>query len=243
MKKLEYPSFKLERNGKFQVKGLQKTSLVDFPPYVSCTLFVSRCNFRCGFCHNADLVMDSLDDIPEDEIFAFLEKRKKVLDGVCISGGEPLLNEDIINLIKNIKKLDYKVKVDTNGTNPDLLKKLIDSKLVDYIAMDIKSSLDSYDKAAGVKVDKSKIKASVNILMEDNVDYEFRMTTVPNLHSSEEYSKIGNWLKGAKKFIIQQFRNDKCLDKSFEKIKPYSKKELEEFKGILEKDISKVIVR
>ena len=227
------------------IKGLQKTTLVDFPPYVACTLFISSCNFRCNFCQNPELVNDSKDikEISEQEIFDFLDKRNNVLDAVCITGGEPLLYKNLKNFIGQIKEHGFKVKLDTNGTIPSLLKELVDEGLVDYVAMDIKTSLDGYDKAAGVKVDKEKIKESVKLLMENKVDYEFRMTVVPGLVDKEDIEKIGEWLKGADKFFIQQFRNKSCLDKSFEKIKPFSEDKLKEFKEVLDKHIDKVEVR
>src|SRR3989338_3543069 len=141
------------------IKGLQKTTLVDFPTYIASTIFISSCNFKCGFCYNVDLVNDQkkLPIISEEEILQFLEKRKNVLDGVCITGGEPTLYKNLKNFIKKIKEIGYKIKLDTNGTNPLLLKELIDEKLVDYVAMDIKSSKEKYNKAAGVPVDMKKV--------------------------------------------------------------------------------------
>ena len=220
-----------------QIKGLQKASLIDYEPYTACVVFLAGCNFRCGFCQNPDLIIevDKTQSISEEEFFDFLRKRKKWLEGVCITGGEPCINEDLPDFIKKIKKESYKVKLDTNGANPLMIKKLIDDKLIDYVAMDIKGSLDKYDQIARVNVDKEKIKESVKLLIEGKVDYEFRMTVVPGLHEKEDFENIGAWLKGAKKFFIQQFRNKTCLDKSFEKVKAFSKEKLNRFKEILEK--------
>lgn len=159
------------------------------------------------------------------------------------TGGEPCLYEELPDFIRKIKELGYKVKLDTNGSKPLMLKRLIDSGLIDYIAMDIKGGLDGYYNAANVKVDKEKIKDSVKLIMESKVDYEFRMTVVPTLHKKEDFKKIGEWLKGAKRFFIQQFSNKVCLDKGFEKIKPFSNSELEEFRGVLEKYVNKVEIR
>jgi len=228
---------------KLEIKGLQKTSLIDYSPYTSCVVFLAGCDFRCPFCQNPDLVLnpEKLDTIKKEDFFEFLKKRKKWLDGACITGGEPTLYKELPEFIKQIKDLGYKLKLDTNGNNPDMLKELV--KLADYVAMDIKSSLEKYDESAGVKVDIEKIKKSVEIIKNSGIDWEFRMTVVPALHSQEDFEKIGKWLKGAKRFFLQQFSNKICLDKSFEKITPFSKEDLEEFKVILSKYISKVEVR
>jgi len=227
------------------IKGLQKTSLIDYSPYTSCVVFVSGCNFRCGFCQNPDLLVEvsKMPSISEKELFSFLEKRKKWLDGVCITGGEPCLYDELLGFVKEVKDFGYKVKLDTNGTNPAMLKELIDGGLVDYIAMDIKGSLDRYDEASGVSVDKGKIKESVKLLMDSGVEHEFRMTCVPGLVVKDDFVKIGEWLKGANKFFIQQFRNKTCLDTSFEKIEPFSSDELEEFKAVLDKYVDNVEIR
>ncbi len=228
---------------KLEIKGLQKTSLIDYSPYTSCVVFLAGCDFRCPFCQNPDLVLnpEKLDTIKKEDFFEFLKKRKKWLDGACITGGEPTLYKELPEFIKQIKDLGYKLKLDTNGNNPDMLKELV--KLADYVAMDIKSSLEKYDESAGVKVDIEKIKKSVEIIKNSGIDWEFRMTVVPALHSQEDFEKIGKWLKGAKRFFLQQFSNKICLDKSFEKITPFSKEDMEEFKVILSKYISKVEVR
>ena len=227
------------------IKGLQKTSLIDYDPYTSCIVFVSGCNFRCGFCQNPGLLVEvsKLPTIPEEEFFSFLVERKKWLDGVVISGGEPCLYEELPLFIKKVKELGYKIKLDTNGTNPAMIKELIDGGLVDYVAMDIKGSLDKYDSVADVLVDKDKIKESVELLINSGVGYEFRMTCVPGLVVKEDFVKIGEWLKGAKKFFIQQFRNKSCLDSGFEKIEPFSNDELKGFKSVLEKYVDKVEIR
>ena len=218
-----------------QIKGLQKMSLADYSPYTSCVVFLSGCNFRCGFCHNPDLLVeiDKTPTIPEDSFFSFLEKRKKWLDGVVITGGEPCLYEELPDFIKKIKEMGYKVKLYTNGTKPEMVKGLINGGLIDSVSMDIKGSLENYDKAANVKVDKDKINESVKVIMGSNIDNEFRMTCVPKLVSKEDFKNIGEWLKGCKRFYIQQFSNKVCLDSSFEKIEPFSNEELREFKGIL----------
>lgn len=228
-----------------QIKGLQKISLIDYAPYTSCVLFIAGCNFKCPFCQNPELVLNNgrLKTIKESEVLEFLKKRKKWLDGVCITGGEPCLYDELPELIRKIKKIGYKVKLDTNGTNPLMLKELIDKKLVDYIAMDIKGPLERYSEIANAKVDNEKIEESAKILVKSGVDYEFRMTITPKLISENDLIKTGKWLKGGRRFFIQQFSNKICLDKSYEKETPYSKEKLIEFKKMLEHYFEEVGVR
>ncbi|MBO7250276.1 MAG: anaerobic ribonucleoside-triphosphate reductase activating protein [Clostridia bacterium] len=189
------------------IKGLQKTTLLDFPGKVACTVFTAGCNFRCPFCHNASLVLspDLSDQISEDEFFAFLTKRKNILDGVCITGGEPLLQKDIESFIEKIKDIGLAVKLDTNGAYPERLRSIIDKKLVDYVAMDIKNSKEKYALTAGAHVDIDKITESVEILKSSDVSYEFRTTVVRELHSPEDMKSIGEWIAGASKYFLQSF--------------------------------------
>lgn len=228
-----------------EIKGLQKTSLIDYAPYTSCVVFLGGCSFRCPFCQNPDLVLspEKLETIKQDDLFEFLRKRKKWLDGVCITGGEPTIHEELPEFIKKIKELGYTVKLDTNGHDPAILKELIDKKLIDYAAMDIKNSLQKYNESSGVKVDIEKIKESADIIRNSGIDYEFRMTLVPKLHEKDDLEKIGRWLKGAKRFFLQQFSNKICLDRRFEKIAPFSKDELEDFQAILRKHIPNAEIR
>ena len=189
------------------IKGLQKTTLLDFPGKVACTVFTAGCNFRCPFCHNASLVIspNTSEVLSEEEIFAFLKKRRGILDGVCITGGEPLLQRDIEVFIQKIRDLGLAVKLDTNGAYPERLKSIIDRALVDYVAMDIKNSKEKYALTAGADVDIEKISESVEILMSSDVDYEFRTTVVRELHSPEDINAIGKWIRGAKKYFLQSF--------------------------------------
>ena len=225
------------------IKGLQKTSLIDYPGKVSCVVFVGGCNFRCPFCHNPDLVEEiSLPDIEEADILDFLEKRKKWLDAVVISGGEPTLYPELIDFVRKVKELGYLVKIDTNGTNPRLLKELME--IVDYVAMDIKASRESYEKVTLVTVAIEKIDESVDILKNSNITYEFRTTVVPGLFDEKEAERIGEWLEGAKLYMLQQFNPKKdMVDNSFKGVLPFEKDELERFKKIVEKNIGKVDVR
>ena len=217
------------------IKGIQKTSFVDFEPHTVTTVFTGGCNFRCPFCHNPTLVrsFENLPAIPDEEVVDFLVSRKKWLDGICITGGEPLIySKELPAFIKKVKEKmgnKFLVKLDTNGANPELLKELIDKKLVDYVAMDYKAPLKKYDKAAGVKVDVMKITKSVNVLFNSKVDYEFRATILPKLHSKEDVVQMAKELSGGKVFYLQKFQsNVPLLDKSFEGLPCFSEEELKE---------------
>lgn len=188
------------------IGGFQKMTVLDFPGKIACIIFTQGCNFKCPFCHNGGLVLDQNDMISQDEIFSYLNKRKGILDGVCISGGEPLLQKDIFDFMKKIKDMGFLIKLDTNGYLPDRLKLAIDSGLVDYVAMDIKNSKEKYEKTTDCHdLDISKIEKSVEILMNSSIDYEFRTTVVKELHEIVDFINIGEWIKGAKKYYIQSF--------------------------------------
>ena len=211
------------------IKGLQRHTLIDYPGKIACVVFTFGCNFRCGYCHNPELIVDDgRPEISQQEVLDFLKERVGFLDGVVISGGEPTLNGDLPNFISKIKQMGFSVKLDTNGTNPKMLKELMDRNLLDYIAMDIKGPLEDYDKIANVKVDIDKIKKSVDIVKNFR-DYEFRTTAVPELFDTNIARKIGEWLDGSKRFYLQQFRGIKNLDKSFNGKSSFSKNDLEEF--------------
>lgn len=188
-----------------KIQAIQKLTLLDFPGRVACTVFTVGCNLRCPFCHNASLVRGGDGNfLTEDEVFSFLAKRKGVLDGVCITGGEPLINEEIGAFTEKIRALDYSVKLDTNGTFPDRLEALISDGLLDYIAMDIKSSPDTYDTLCGAAVDMEKIKKSVALIKSCGIPHEFRTTAVKGLHTPEDFEKIGIWL-GGEPYFLQAF--------------------------------------
>ncbi|MCQ2441218.1 MAG: anaerobic ribonucleoside-triphosphate reductase activating protein [Clostridia bacterium] len=190
------------------IQGFQKMTLLDYPQRVACTVFTGGCNFRCPFCHNASLVTDInlKSAFSEDEILDFLKKRQGVLDGVCITGGEPLLQPDIKQFIIKIKSLGYKVKLDTNGSFPEKLKELIDEKLIDYVAMDIKNAKEKYPITAGITKDiMPSIEKSVKILLENRVEYEFRTTVTAQHHTVEDIENIAKWINGAKKYFLQGF--------------------------------------
>ncbi|MBU4202576.1 MAG: anaerobic ribonucleoside-triphosphate reductase activating protein [Acidobacteria bacterium] len=207
-----------------EIKGIEKFAPKDFPGFVSATFFVGGCNFRCPFCHNADLVIrpDSLADFPMDYVLAFLDSRAGWLEGICITGGEPLLHADIDVLLQVIKDRDLLVKIDTNGTAPDLLNRLIAGRLVDHIAMDIKSTPEKYEKAAGVAVDMKTIRRCIDIILESGLPHTFRTTAVPGLVHKEDIAAIAELLKGARVFQLQQFYPEGALDAAYRKMEPYT---------------------
>ncbi|HAF07543.1 MAG: anaerobic ribonucleoside-triphosphate reductase activating protein [bacterium] len=219
-----------------QVKGFQGITTLDYPDKVSSTIFLAGCNFRCPFCHNKELVddFDSLQTITEERLFSLIDERKNFIEGISITGGEPLLSEDIIGFISNLReKFKLPVKVDTNGYNPQILKKLLSENLIDYVAMDIKTSPSKYVVACGVNIDFERIKSSVEILLNSKIDYEFRTTIVPQLVTLEDVREIGVLITGAKKYVIQQFRNWKTLNDDFTGVVPYKPEELKKFRDIM----------
>lgn len=186
--------------------GLQKLTLLDFPGHVACTVFTPGCNFRCPFCHNTPLVTGTADpEYPLEEFFRFLQKRQGILDGVAITGGEPLLHADIDGFIRRIRELGFAVKLDTNGAFPDRLNALLSEGLVDYVAMDIKNSPEKYERTAGASGILPAVQKSAALLMENRVPYEFRTTLVDELHEPEDFEAIGKWLKGTEHYFIQSF--------------------------------------
>lgn len=190
------------------IHGIQKLTLVDFPGHPASILFSGNCNFRCPFCQNAPLVLASSDEpmLDNDEIFSFLNKRKKMLEGIVVTGGEPTINKDLIPFLSSLKDLGYLVKLDTNGYMPDVLRKAVESGSVDYVAMDIKTSLDEYPRLCGVEdIDVSRIKESIDFLMTGAVDYEFRTTVVEPLHHKENFEKIGEMTKNCRRYFLQSF--------------------------------------
>ena len=188
------------------ISGLQKMTLLDYPGKVACTVFLQCCNFRCPFCHNSDLLGGNADPfMTMEEFLNFLKKRTGLLDAVCVSGGEPTLQKDLPDLLKGIKALGYSVKLDTNGSRPEVLKALVSDGLVDYVAMDIKNSPEKYALTAGADVDMDAIRESIEFLMSGAVDYEFRTTVVRELHTTEDIESAAKWIKGAKRYYLQNF--------------------------------------
>lgn len=191
-----------------KICGIQKVTLLDFPGHVACTIFLGGCNFNCPYCHNSSLIRSNLADevLTIEELYEYLNRRKGLLDGVAITGGEPLLHNEIVDLIKSIKDLGYKIKLDTNGSFPEKLKHLLDEKLVDYVAMDIKNTLEKYPLTIGCNTDISKVKESIKILMNSDIEYEFRTTVVKDYHEIADFHKIGEMIKNAKRYFIQSYK-------------------------------------
>ena len=190
-----------------EIKALQKTTLLDFPSKVACTVFTGGCNFRCPFCHNASLVIapDQIPPYDTEEFFSFINKRKGILDGVCITGGEPLLSRDIFQFVERIKNTGLAVKLDTNGSNPTALRSLIEAGLIDYVAMDIKNSREKYAETCGLPTFPKGVSESVDYIMSCGVEYEFRTTLVKELHTVSDMEDIGKWITGAKRYFLQSF--------------------------------------
>jgi len=190
-----------------KLHGLQKMTLLDFPGHVACTVFLGGCDFRCPFCHNFELIDGTAEPIMDDtELFKFLESRKGLIDGVAITGGEPCLHRDLPELIRNIRKIGYPVKLDTNGYHPEMLKSILDEGLVEYVAMDIKNSEEKYDITCGIDgLDMNKIKESINILINSGIEYEFRTTVIKEFHEKDDFVKICEMIKGAKRYFLQRF--------------------------------------
>ena len=190
-----------------KLHGIQKMTLLDFPGVVSCTIFLGGCDFRCPFCHNFELIDGTAQPVmDDDELIAFLKSRKALLDGVAITGGEPCLHPDLPELMRRIRAEGYKVKLDTNGYHPERLKSILEEGLADYVAMDIKNSEEKYALTCGVDtIDMDKIRQSISLLMNGSTDYEFRTTVIHEFHEDEDFRKMGEWIKGAKRYFLQRF--------------------------------------
>lgn len=193
------------------IAGLQKTTLLDYPGKVACTVFLSGCNFACPFCQNWEIVTGTGEDIPTEKFFSFLKKRRGVLDGVCVTGGEPLINQDIGGFLSDIKALGYSVKLDTNGAYPDKLEALVNGKLVDTVAMDVKNCKSMYAATAGVNVDLDKISESVSFLINGDADYELRTTVIDEMHDEDKMTELAKWIKGAKRYFLQNFKDSDAV--------------------------------
>lgn len=229
------------------IRGLLKTTLLDYPGHVAATIFLGGCNFRCPFCHNMDIVETGKNYYSEEEIFGFINKRKGILDGICITGGEPTLYSELPDFIRKIKETGLLVKLDTNGTNCQMLNSLIKDGLIDYVAMDIKSSMDGYETVAGIENSVGKdvllkdVIKSIEILKNSCIDYEFRTTVVSEYHNMEVMNEIGKMIKGAKKYYLQAFTDSEYVpDHS---LNAPSKEKLEEYRELLIKYVEIVEIR
>ena len=227
-----------------KILGMEKLSLVDFDNHIAATVFTGGCNFRCPYCHNAPLVLDPAGQgaLSEEYIFDYLKKRKGVLQGVAITGGEPTLMPDLKEFILKVRDLGYEVKLDSNGTRPDVLATFIEEKIVDYIAMDIKNSKERYAETVDVEnFDLSPVEESVKLLKKGNVEYEFRTTLVKEFISADDIRGIADWLAGAKRYFLQHFKDSgNCIREDLHEV---DEKTAEEWKTIAEKKIARVALR
>lgn len=226
------------------IGGLQKSTLLDFPDKISTIVFMQGCNFRCGYCHNPELCQRIAEPVLTVPAFLeFLSTRQGKLDGVVISGGEPTIQEDLPNFIKKIKKLGFAVKLDTNGSNPDMLEQIIKDNLADYVAMDIKAPLEKYETITNTKVNKKKILNSISLLINSEIDYEFRTTIVRSQLMPKDFIKIGDLIQGGKRYYLQKFKASKTIDKNFMQAKTYSDEELLVLAEELRLKINEVLIR
>lgn len=227
-----------------EIHGFLKTTLLDYPGRVACTVFFGGCNFRCPYCHNGDLVLSpkSLPLIPKEEVISHLEKRQGILDGVCITGGEPTLQPDLTVFLAEIKDLGYKIKLDTNGSRPEILKSLWEKGLIDYVAMDIKHAPEHYSDICNLPdFSMEPIRESVSFLLEGHFPYEFRTTVVRELHEKEDFEQIGAWIAGADAYYLQAYReSEQVIHPVFSS---YTKEELEEIRSLLKNYLSHVEIR
>lgn len=227
-----------------QICGLNKLTLLDYPEHVAATVFLGHCQFRCPFCQNGGLVLhpEAEETLSREEVLAFLKKRSAVLEGVCITGGEPSLAPDLEDFIREIRALGYKIKLDTNGYRPEVLKDLAGKGLLDYVAMDIKSSLSGYAEASGVpNICLDRIEESVDFLLHGSLPFEFRTTVVEELHSEKEIREIGDWLKGAPAYFLQVYQDSEQVLTDW--CSAPSKEKLDAFVSILKETIPKVEIR
>jgi pyruvate formate lyase activating enzyme len=227
------------------IKGLERMSVIDYPGKTCCIVFLAQCNFRCPYCHNPDLIKGpgKLPDVKEGEVLELLRERRKWLDGVCITGGEPCIHKGLPDFIRRVKKEGFLVKLDTNGTNPEMVEGLLKEGLLDYVAMDVKAPPEKYSEVAGVEVDLDKVRKTAGIIMESGIDYEFRTTVLPRFFGKEDIEGIGRWLKGARRYFLQGFRNKNTLDRGFGKEAAFSEGELEELADVARKHFKEVGVR
>ncbi len=220
----------------FPIVGIQKLSVIDYPGKLCATLFTPSCNFRCPYCYNVDLIInpDKMTRIPEQNIVDFLHHRIGFLDGVCITGGEPTLHQGLPDFLYKIKSIGSLVKLDTNGSQPDMIRILLDCDLLDYVAMDIKAPLDKYPETVNYNINPATIEETINMLRQSNIDHEFRTTVVPGLTPFEDIVEIARTLAGSKLYVLQQFKPGKTLCPEYKDIQPYSEAEMKRLRGLVE---------
>jgi len=217
---------------KVNIKGVLKSSLIDWPGKICSVIFLAKCNFKCPYCHNRDLVGEAwhIKSIEKEKLYDYLKRKKNWIDGVCITGGEPTCSEDLPDFIKSLKKTGVKIKLDTNGANPEMLKEVIED--LNFIAMDVKAPLNKYEDVVRTRFDVKNIKKSIKLIMDSKKNYEFRTTVLPALIDKDDITKICKLIRGANNFVIQQFRPTNTLDKGFERERAYLMNDLERFKEI-----------
>ena len=229
-----------------KISGIIKTTLIDYPGHIATSIFTQGCNFKCPYCHNPGLIPaegGNEEHMALDYFWDFLEERKDFLDGVAITGGEPTLQSDLIEFIEKIKMRDFKVKLDTNGSRPEIIKRLIDDELVDYIAMDIKSSIKKYSDYSDDSSIGDKIIQSVNFIKKSEIDYEFRTTVVPTLHNENDIKEIAEIVSVVDKFTLQNFREERTYNKDYESKLPFTENELQIFKDILKGNVNNIKIK
>ena len=227
------------------ISGLQKLTLLDYPGIVACTVFTAGCNFRCAFCHNAPLVIPErlASDIDEEGVIAFLKKRQGILEGVAVTGGEPLIHKEMPAFLEKVKALGYRVKLDTNGSFPEMLKELVKARLVDRVAMDIKNSPEEYGRTVVTEgFDISAVESSKNFLLEGNVEYEFRTTLVKGIHTLKSVADAAEWITGAKEYYLQQFKDSGDII-DIEGLEAFNEEEMQGFAEAAAKYVPSVRLR
>lgn len=227
-----------------RISGWEKCSLIDFPGKIATVLFTPGCNFRCPFCHNGELWRGKPPPfIPATEIFDYLQRRQKSIDGVVISGGEPTLQPDLADFIRHIRQWNFAIKLDSNGSHPEVLEKLLAARLLDFVAMDIKSVFPHYETVCGTAVCLDAIKKSMELLRQSDIDYEFRTTVVPGLHSPEDLRALADLVRGSRRFALQNFVPDHAAAPEFRQQKPFDPQKLEEFRPIFEPLVDHFTIR
>ncbi len=228
----------------FIIGGVQRTSLLDYPDKISAIVFTQGCNFRCGYCHNPQLLKSKNDIYDVDVFFDFLKRRQGKLDGVVITGGEATLQPDLKLFIQKVKELGFLVKLDTNGTSPTTIKNLIDENLIDYIAMDIKAPIKKYQLVTNSQIETNKIEESISIILNSNIEYEFRTTVLPMQLQINDFEEIGKLINGAKRYYLQKFTvQSEILDPKLKEEKNYTNEEFEEILTILKKYVKYIAIR
>lgn len=226
-----------------RIGGLDKHSGIDYPGYLTAIVFTIGCNFRCPYCHNPELVDETAAELSVAELLAFLEKRRGLLEAVTITGGEPTLHDDLPEFIAAVRSLGYRVKLDSNGTNPERLRAILEAGLVDYVAMDIKAPLFAYERTVARPVSGSRLAESITLIMESGVDYEFRTTVIKSLLPREDFPAIGEAIRGARRYYLQKFVPVKLLNPAFHRKTTYSDEELTEIQQLMEHYVDVCAIR